>query len=366
MVDQSIAGAGTMATASDGDRSGRARIAILALCLGLAVAVLLSLTSGASDASAVGVVGDWLLGAAPGNEAMSARDRLIVYDIRLPRVTLGVLIGAALAVSGAVMQGLFRNPLADPGLIGVSAGASLGAVSVIVLGATVLAPVTSMLGTLALPLAAFCGGLATTLLLYQVASRHGQTSVATMLLAGIALAALAMALTGILIFMADDRQLRDLTFWQLGSLAGATWQKIGSVGPVIVLALAAMPFLARGLNALALGEATAGHLGIPVQRLKYTAIVGVSAAVGASVAVSGGIGFVGIVVPHLLRLAIGPDNRYLLPAAALLGACLLLLADAVARTIVAPAELPIGIVTAIAGAPFFLWILLRKRGVVDL
>lgn len=366
MVDQSIAGAGTMATASDGDRSGRARIVILALCLGLAVAVLFSLTSGASDASAVSVVGDWLLGAAPGNEALSARDRLIVYDIRLPRVTLGVLIGAALAVSGAVMQGLFRNPLADPGLIGVSAGASLGAVSVIVLGATVLAPITSMLGTLALPLAAFCGGLATTLVLYQVATRRGQTSVATMLLAGIALAALAMALTGILIFMADDRQLRDLTFWQLGSLAGPTWQKIGSVGPVIVLALAAMPFLARGLNALALGEATAGHLGIPVQRLKYTAIIGVSAAVGASVAVSGGIGFVGIVVPHLLRLAIGPDNRYLLPASALLGACLLLLADAVARTIVAPAELPIGIVTAIAGAPFFLWILLRKRGVIDL
>ncbi|RWM80416.1 MAG: iron ABC transporter permease [Mesorhizobium sp.] len=366
MVDQSIAGAGTMVTASDGDRSGRARIAILLLCLGLAVAVLLSLTSGASDASAVSVAGDWLLGAAPGNEALSARDRLIVYDIRLPRVILGVLIGAALAVSGAVMQGLFRNPLADPGLIGVSAGASLGAVAVIVLGATVLAPVISVLGTLALPLAAFCGGLATTLVLYQVATRHGRTSVATMLLAGIALAALAMALTGILIFMADDRQLRDLTFWQLGSLAGATWQKIGPVGPVIVLALAAMPFLARGLNALALGEATAGHLGIPVQRLKYTAIVGVSAAVGASVAVSGGIGFVGIVVPHLLRLAIGPDNRYLLPASALLGACLLLLADAVARTIVAPAELPIGIVTAIAGAPFFLWILLRKRGVIDL
>ncbi|WP_287292563.1 iron ABC transporter permease, partial [Mesorhizobium sp.] len=300
MVDRSIAGAGTMATASDGDRSGRARIVILALCLGLAVAVLFSLTSGASDASAVSVVGDWLLGAAPGNEALSARDRLIVYDIRLPRVTLGVLIGAALAVSGAVMQGLFRNLLADPGLIGVSAGASLGAVSVIVLGATVLGPITSMLGTLALPLAAFCGGLATTLVLYQVATRRGQTSVATMLLAGIALAAFAMALTGILIFMADDRQLRDLTFWQLGSLAGATWQKIGSVGPVIVLALAAMPFLARGLNALALGEATAGHLGIPVQRLKYTAIIGVSAAVGASVAVSGGIGFVGIVVPHLL------------------------------------------------------------------
>lgn len=367
MADQSIAGLEVVRMGkTEGDRSRRASLVILLLCLGLAVAVLLSLTSGASDASAVTVIGDWLLGAVPGDAALSARDRLIVYDIRLPRVVMGMLVGAALAVSGAVMQGLFRNPLADPGLIGVSAGSSLGAVAVIVLGATFLAPVTAMLGTLALPLAAFCGGLATTLVLYQVATRQGRTSVATMLLAGIALAALAMALTGILIFMADDRQLRDLTFWQLGSLGGATWPKIASVGPIIVLALAAMPFLARGLNALALGEATAGHLGIPVQRLKYTAIVGVSAAVGASVAVSGGIGFVGIVVPHLLRLLIGPDNRYLLPASALLGGSLLLLADAVARTIVAPAELPIGIVTAISGAPFFLWILLRKRGVIDL
>ncbi|RWF60445.1 iron ABC transporter permease, partial [Mesorhizobium sp.] len=298
MAGQSIAGAAGRMTVAEGDRSARARLVILSLCLALAVSVLLSLTSGASDASAVGVVRDWLTGAVPGDAVLSARDRLIVYDIRLPRALLGVLIGAALAVSGAVMQGLFRNPLADPGLIGVSAGSSLGAVAVIVLGSTWLAPLTSALGTLALPLAAFTGGLAVTLLLYRVATRHGRTSVASMLLAGLALAALAMALTGILIFMADDRQLRDLTFWQLGSLAGATWQKIGSVGPVIVLALSAMPFLARGLNALALGEATAGHLGIPVQRLKYTAIVGVSAAVGASVAVSGGIGFVGIVVPH--------------------------------------------------------------------
>ncbi|TSE13176.1 iron ABC transporter permease [Mesorhizobium intechi] len=367
MVDQSIAGpVEVVANASEGDRSGRARIVNLLLCLGLAAAMLLSLTSGASDASAVSVLKGWLLGAIPSDVALSGRDSLIIYDIRLPRIILGMLVGAALAVSGAVMQGLFRNPLADPGLIGVSAGSSLGAVAIIVLGTSVLAPLMTLLGTLALPLAAFFGGLASTLALYQVATRRGQTSVATMLLAGIALAALAMALTGILIFMADDRQLRDLMFWSLGSLGGATWATIGSVGPIIILALAAMPFLARGLNALALGEATAGHLGIPVQRLKYTAIICVSAAVGASVAVSGGIGFVGIVVPHLLRLLIGPDNRYLLPASALLGASLLLLADAVARTVVAPAELPIGIVTAIAGAPFFLWILLRKRGVIDL
>jgi iron complex transport system permease protein len=352
-------------TAPDGDRSRRARVAIAALVALLVATALFSLASGASDASAWAVVRGWLF-ASSSADPMSMRDSIIVYDIRLPRVILGVLVGAALAVSGAVLQGLFRNPLADPGLVGVSAGSSLGAVSVIVLGATVLSPLTAIFGPFALPFAAFVGGLMTTFILYLISTRQGRTSVATMLLAGIALGALAMALTGILVFVADDRQLRDLTFWQLGSLAGATWQKITLVAPVIVLALLATPFLARGLNALALGEAAAGHLGIPIQRLKYVAIVAVSAAVGASVAVSGGIGFVGIVVPHLLRLLIGPDNRYLLPASALLGACILLLADAVSRTIVAPAELPIGIVTAIVGAPFFLWILLRRRGVLDL
>lgn len=346
-----------------GDRSASARIAIACLAVLLVAVALSSLAHGASDASATAVLRAWLFG---DETALGARDRLIVEEIRLPRVLLGSLVGAALAVSGAVMQGLFRNPLADPGLVGVSAGAGLGAVVVIVLGGTVLAPLTAFFGIYTLPFSAFCGGLATTLLLYAVSTRQGRTSVATMLLAGIALAALAGALTGVLVFMADDRQLRDLTFWSLGSLAGATWAKIGAVGPVIIAALAAAPFLARGLNALALGEPTAAHLGVPVQRLKYVAILSVSAAVGAAVAVTGGIGFVGIVVPHLLRLGIGPDNRYLLPASALLGASLLLVADAVSRTIVAPAELPIGIVTAIAGAPFFLWILLRKRGVIDL
>ena len=370
MADQSIAGPSGMNRLArggeDGDRAARARLAIVLLAVMLGAAMLFSLTSGASDASAWAVLRDWVSGAAADNSATDMRTRVIIQDIRLPRVVMGVLVGASLAVSGAVMQGLFRNPLADPGLIGISAGASLGAVAVIVLGATMLAPVVALLGPMTLPLAAFVGGLVATLILYRIATRQGRTSVATMLLAGIALAALAMALTGVLVYMADDRQLRDLTFWQLGSLAGATWQKIGTAGPVIVAALAATPFLARGLNALALGEATAGHLGIPVQRLKYVAIVSVSAAVGAAVAVSGGIGFVGIVVPHLLRLAIGPDNRYLLPASALLGAAMLLVADAVCRTIVAPAELPIGIITAAVGGPFFLWILLRKRSIVDL
>jgi iron complex transport system permease protein len=350
--------------AADGDREPFARLVIALLALGLCAGILFSMAWGASDASVFAVLADWISGGA--GDRLSAHERIIIYDIRLPRTILGVLIGAALAVAGAVLQGLFRNPLADPGIIGVSAGAALGAVSVIVLGGTLLAPFTYVLGIFALPVAAFFGALAATIILYGVATRQGRTSVATMLLAGIALGALALAFTGVLVFMADDRQLRDLTFWQLGSLAGATWTKIGAAGPIIVLALATAPFLARGLNGFALGESAAGHLGIPVQRVKYVAIVAATAATGASVAVSGGIAFVGIVVPHVLRLLIGPDHRYLLPACALLGAIVLLLADSVSRTIVAPAELPIGIVTATVGAPFFLWILLRKRGVLDL
>jgi len=347
-----------------GDRSGRARTVLALLCVGLVLTAGFGISSGASDASALAVAKSWL--GAGGDAVFSERDRVIVYDIRLPRVVMGILVGAALAVSGAVMQGLFRNPLADPGIVGVSAGASLGAVSVIVLGATVLAPVVGPLGIYALPLAAFSGGLAITLVLYRVATRRGQTSIATMLLAGIALGAMTTAFTGLLIFIADDRQLRDLTFWSLGSLAGATWTKILAAGPIVLAALLVTPFLAQGLNAMALGEAAAAHLGVPVQRLKHVAVVVVAAATGAAVAVSGGIAFVGIVVPHVLRLLIGPDNKYLLPCAALLGASLLLIADAVSRTVVAPAELPIGIITAAAGGPVFLWILLRRRGILDL
>lgn len=349
---------------SAGDRSQIAKLTNGVLLIVLALTALFSLTWGASDTSMFDVVAQW---SGLSDEAVSERDWLIIGQIRFPRMVMGILIGASLAVSGAVMQGLFRNPLADPGIVGVSAGAGLGAVGMIVLGGSAyLGWFSALLGIYALPVAAFFGGLLTTLLLYRVSTRRGQTSVATMLLAGIALAALAGALTGILVYKADDLQLRDLTFWGLGSLAGATWAKILSAGVIIIPALAAAPFIANGLNGLALGEATAHHIGIPVQRLKNVAIVAVAAATGAAVAVSGGIGFVGIVVPHLLRLLIGPDHRYLLPACALLGAVMLLMADAVSRTIVAPAELPIGIVTAIIGAPFFLWILLRRRGLLDL
>jgi iron complex transport system permease protein len=355
-----------MAHAPAGDRAPVARTTIMVLSMLLVATALFSLGWGASDASALQVAGGWLSSLFGAENAISARDRVIVEAIRLPRVVLGILVGGALAVSGALMQGLFRNPLADPGIVGVSAGAGLGAISAIVLGSTTLAPVMGLFGIYAVPFAAFLGGLATTMLLYRVATRGGRTSVATMLLAGIALGALAGAASGLLVYVADDAQLRDLTFWGLGSLAGATWTKVLAAGPVIALAILLAPLLANGLNALALGEAAAGHVGVRVQRLKNVAILAVAAATGCAVAVSGGIGFVGIVVPHLLRLIIGPDHRYLLPASALLGATLLLLADAVSRTIVAPAELPIGIITAAVGAPFFLWVLLRRRGILDL
>jgi iron complex transport system permease protein len=265
-----------------------------------------------------------------------------------------------------MMQGLFRNPLADPGLVGVSAGAALAVVAMIVLGGSALAPVTAIFQVHALPVAAFLGGLAGTVILYRIATRRGRTSVATMLLAGIAIGALAAAMTGYLVYTSNDRQLRDITFWTLGGISGASWTKLLVAGPMMLAALAAVPTIAHGLNAIVFGEAEAYHLGVPVQRLKRLTILLVALATGAAVAVSGVVGFVGIVVPHLLRLAIGPDHRYLLPASALLGGVLLLLADMLARTIVAPAELPIGIITAAVGAPFFLWILMRRRGVLDI
>ncbi|MEM1101336.1 MAG: iron ABC transporter permease [Pseudomonadota bacterium] len=301
-----------------------------------------------------------------GLEGVSLRDTTIIWDIRMPRLLTGAFVGAALAVSGAIMQGLFRNPLADPGLIGVNAGAGLGAVIAIVLGGSAPLWLQASLGYHMVPLAAFFGAWVTTMLLYAVATKGGRTSVATMLLAGIALGALAGAITGILTYYATDEELRDLTFWSLGSVAGATWSKFWSSVPLIVLCLIVAPFMARSLNALALGEAAAAHLGIHVQKMKNIAILTVAGSVGAATALTGGIGFVGIVVPHLLRLVQGPDHHGLLVNSALLGAIMLLLADAIARVVIAPAEMPIGIITAVIGGPFFLWILLRNRALVDM
>jgi iron complex transport system permease protein len=289
-----------------------------------------------------------------------AREHLILLSIRLPRLLMASSVGALLAAAGTIMQGLFRNPLADPGLVGVSAGAGVAVAAALVVGDRAL-PSSIAYAPILLPAAAFLGALITTGVLYRLSTWQGHTSVATMLLAGLALGAIAGAGTGLLIYLADDRQLRDVTFWMLGSLAGATWPKVAGLLPFLVILLASFAFIARGLDLLVLGETEAFHMGIPVERLKRILIVLVAGAAGAAVSVSGVIGFVGIIVPHILRLVIGPGHRLLLPATACFGAVLLLAADTLARTMVAPAELPIGILTSILGAPFFLFLLLKER-----
>ena len=345
-------------------RQRRASISLVLLAIGLVAIMFWSLTVGAASPPVLPVVASWLGMGDPAG--VRPAGIIILEQIRLPRIIMGAIVGASLAVSGAILQGLFRNPLADPTIVGVSAGAILGAVTVIVLGATVFPAFTKLAGAFAIPVAAFSGALAVAFLLYRLATRSGQTSVATLLLAGIAINAFGIALTGILIFLADDAQLRELTFWSLGSLAGATWEKVFSGGLIMLVSMAAVPFVASALNALSLGEAAAGHMGIDVQKMKNISILCAAGATGAAVAVSGGIGFIGIIVPHLLRISLGPDNRFLLPAAALLGGILLVLADSISRTIVAPTELPIGIVTALAGAPVFISILLRRRNMIEL
>jgi iron complex transport system permease protein len=346
----------TLATGqSEGDRRARGTRATWGLLVLLCLAALAALGSGASGVSLGAVVrGIW------SGEGLDARTQLVLFEIRLPRLAVGMMVGAALAVSGALMQGLFRNPLADPGLVGVGAGSGLGAVVAIVLGGALPFHTPWLV-----PIAAFAGGWGSTLILYRVATRQGRTSVAMLLLAGIALAALAGAVTGILIYLADDNELRDLTFWSMGSLAGSNWDKAVLGLPFILPVLLLAPLLGAGLNALSLGEAAARHIGHPVERVKLLSVLGVASAVGAATAIAGGIGFVGIVVPHLLRLATGPDHTRLLPNAAILGAALLVGADTLARLVVAPAELPIGIITAILGAPVFLWILLRQAPLTE-
>ncbi|MEI9994168.1 MAG: iron ABC transporter permease [Rhizomicrobium sp.] len=282
-----------------------------------------------------------------------------LFSIRLPRVALGLGVGMTLGVAGAALQALFRNPLADPGLIGVSGGAACGAVGWIVLGAS--APAWAN-GAIAMPLAAFAAGLAATIGVYLIGRSRSRTDIATLLLAGLAMNALTTAIVGYLTFLGTDAQLRALTFWLLGGLGGATW---GQIWPVLLLmagALSGFAVLARGYDVLALGESAAGHLGLRVEILRRATIVLVALGVGAGVALTGIIGFVGLAAPHLVRLMGGAAHRFVLPAAALMGALLVVSADLFARIAVMPAELPVGVVTSALGAPFFIWLLRRRLG----
>ncbi len=301
-----------------------------------------------------------LLGLPLTADASLQQAELILSQIRMPRTLLGLAVGMVLALCGVAMQGLFRNPLADPGLVGVSSGAALGA-AVAIVGGAAFGGLPEAFAPYLLSVCAFVGGLLVTALVYRLGRRDGQTNVATMLLAGIALTALAGAAIGLFTYLADDATLRTLTFWNLGSLNGASYARLW---PLLLATLAValwLPRRARALNALLLGESEARHLGFDVERLKRELVFCTALGVGAAVAAAGLIGFIGLVVPHLMRLLVGPDHRLLLPASALAGASLLLLADLVARLALAPAELPIGIVTALIGAPFFLYLLVRGR-----
>ncbi|CAM3365433.1 iron ABC transporter permease [Polaromonas hydrogenivorans] len=288
-------------------------------------------------------------------------EHLVFMNIRLPRLLLGVAAGSALGLSGALMQGLFRNPLADPGLIGVSSGAALAAGITIVLGSAWFPDLPRTLGSWTLVLTAFMGSLAVTLLVYALSQQDGGTRVGLMLLAGIAINALAGAGLGYLTFLASDEQLRSIQFWLLGSLGGARWSAVALVSSIVGVAVCAGMRLAGPLNAIALGESQAALLGVPVERVKGVAVVVTALAVGSVTATTGMIGFIGLVAPHCVRLVAGPDHRVVLPGSALLGAALVLAADAVARTAVQPAELPLGVLTAFVGVPFFLLLLRHFR-----
>lgn len=288
----------------------------------------------------------------------------VLWSIRLPRIILGIMVGAGLSVAGVGMQGLFRNPLAEPSLIGVSAGAAMGAVSIIVLRDSVLGWAFGSFGSFSLPLFSFGGGVGITYLVYQISKTDGRNVVLTMLLSGIAVNALAAAFIGFVIFFSDNQELREFTFWSLGSLSNATWDNLIAVIPLVVIPLFFFPFLALPLNAFLLGESEANHLGIDTQRTKTAVIFLCSSMVGATVSICGIIGFIGLVIPHLTRLILGPDNRLLIPGSALVGALLIISTDFFCRWVLSPDEFPIGIVTAIFGAPFFLLMiaLSKSRG----
>jgi iron complex transport system permease protein len=336
--------------------ASRHRRVLAALALALLGAIVVAVAVGAVWVSPITTVRvlAWKLGLTDRPEDVARSAEVIVLQLRLPRVLLAGIVGAALAASGAVFQGLFRNPMADPAIIGVSSGAALGAVLVIV---TVGA---GSLGALAVPAAAFAGAMATALLVYRLARIGPAVHVATLLLAGIAVAAVISGLMSLVMSLSGE-EIRSIYAWLVGGLVAQGWRSIAIVVPVVALGLAGAALVAHQLNLVALGEERAAQLGVAVDVLKGRAIAVGALLAAAAVSVAGVIGFVGLMTPHLLRLVVGADHRRLVPASALGGATLLILADLVARTVVAPAELPVGVVTALLGGPFFLF-LLRREG----
>lgn len=294
------------------------------------------------------------------NVDVSIAQETVFWSIRLPRVLFGVLIGVALGSAGTALQGIFRNPLVDSGLIGIASGASLFASAFILLFSFI--PVL-VLGSPQLTLAtvAFFGAVLTAFLVYRIALSQGKINTVLLILAGVAMNALAGSLTGLLTFFADDKQLRDLTFWTLGSLSGANWTNVSVLSLFVFLPFVVLLRMSNALNAFALGESQAHFLGIDVKQTKVIVLICSTAMVGASVAFSGVIGFVGLVIPHILRLILGPNYLNLLPLSAIAGALLICISDLVCRLLLQPVEIPIGIVTALMGTPVLFWMILKEK-----
>ena len=347
-------------TALPRPKRGRVTLLFVVLGIGLVVATLLAAALGQMQIPVVEVIGSLCRksGIACGAEAAHPNADAALWEVRFPRVALAVLVGMALSSSGAIMQGVFGNPLADPGIIGVSSGAAVGASLMIVTG---LAAGSS----LAIPVGAFVTGVATSLLIYSISRSGGKTRVITLILVGVAVNAFGGAALALMTFAADMNQREQIVFWQMGSLAGSLWPQVATVLPLVILGLALALGIAGKLDLLSLGDDAARHLGLNIERLRIGAIMIVSVLTAAAVAFAGIIGFVGLVVPHVIRMIVGPGHRVLIPASALGGALLLVVADTFARTAVPYAELPLGMLTAIIGGPFFFFLIRatsRKNG----
>ncbi|MHB8994182.1 MAG: FecCD family ABC transporter permease [Armatimonadota bacterium] len=337
----------------------RYRLLVPLLLVAIVAAGALSLVVGAADQPAREVVralGDGLRQVLTGTPYPQDGLHIIVLQLRLPRVILAALVGICLALAGAIMQALFQNALADPYLVGVSSGAGLGAVVAIMLGVPL-----AFLGLTAIPLLAFIGALGVVFLVYVLARRGGRVQTGTLLLTGIAVGSLVSAVTSFLM-MVMQQDLRQVLFWLLGGLSGRGWQEVWVILPQAALGLGAALVLSRPLNMLLLGDEAAASLGMNIQTSKRLLLALASLLAAGAVAVSGVIAFVGLVVPHVTRLAVGPDHRRLLPVCALSGALLMILSDIAARVLLAPTELPIGIITSALGCPFFLYLLHRQGG----
>ncbi|MBP2700397.1 FecCD family ABC transporter permease [Photobacterium lucens] len=302
-----------------------------------------------------------LLALLPGDHQLAQHVSLVIHQIRLPRTLLCFAIGAILAICGSVLQGLFRNPLADPGIIGITGGAGLGAALAIVLFAPLTSTFPQLLNFAIVPVFAFIGGAISTVMVYRLGTDKNGTSVMIMLLAGVAITAISAAGLGLLNYVADDEALRDLSLWSMGSLAGATWSGILLAYFTLALLFSYCYRHCNNLNAFLLGEAEARHMGVNTQHLKRNLIIVCAAGVGITVSICGPIGFIGLVIPHVGRMLTGPNHKTLLPISALLGGLILLVADMIARSAFSPQELPVGIITAILGAPFFIYLLSAQK-----